>query len=136
MACSHHAKRKNAFNKYIFTQFSDNTIVRLRDGENLPRREDPEKFRVLPRKPRLFLEKAGVPRPLGSRLCPGGVRLLGAARLAGMVKIPAGVRGGVKTCAQAPKRQPGHYVLAPTSSSSSAFASFRSAVSKPSVNQP
>ena len=38
-------QEKNAFDKYIFTQFSDNTIVRLRYGENSPRREEPEKFR-------------------------------------------------------------------------------------------
>ena len=41
---SHHTKKENAFGKYIFSQCSNNTIVRLLYGENTARREDPGKF--------------------------------------------------------------------------------------------
>ena len=40
VACSHHAKKKNAFDKYISSQSSDNTTDPLRYGENPARRED------------------------------------------------------------------------------------------------
>ena len=43
VSCSHHVKKKNAFDKYISSHSSDNIIPRLRYGENPASREGPEK---------------------------------------------------------------------------------------------
>jgi hypothetical protein len=46
VGCSRRAKKKNAFDKYILSPSSNNTIARLRYGENSAPRKDPEKFRA------------------------------------------------------------------------------------------
>ena len=55
MACSHHAKKKNASDKYIFSLSSDNTSARLRYRENPTRREGPKNLAHRPKGIRMMI---------------------------------------------------------------------------------